>query len=218
MTTGRCLRTNGLFQPDATRYLNGVIALCLVSALAACTATSGRDFERPASGSLTIGETTESEVLTRYGKPESTSTEVRDDQTINTLVYSYSSNEEAIVGGATPARTLACQFVNGSLVGYEFISSYPKDHTSFDPTKRKAIQVGKSTKEDVINVMGPPNGERTRPLIDPPAARALVYSYMHTQVSVGFAEVDVHYGLTAVLVLLGADGVVQDIKYTETQT
>ena len=218
MTIGNGLRVSGLFRSDQARFRDGFSALFLVAALTACTATAGRDFERPASGSLIIGETTESEVLTRYGKPESTGTEVRDDQTINTIMYSYSSNEEAIVGGVTPARVLACQFVDGSLVGYEFVSSYPKDHTSFDPTKREAIQVGKSTKKDVIDVMGPPNGERSRPLIDPPAERALVYSYVHTQVSVGFAEVDVHQGHTLLLVLLGADGVVQDVKYSESQT
>ncbi|MDJ0947147.1 MAG: hypothetical protein QNJ30_27150 [Kiloniellales bacterium] len=195
-----------------------VFALAFVSLLTACTASSGRDFVRPARGSLVIGQTTESEVLARYGKPWSTGSQQRDGRMVDMIVYSYSSTEEAVVGGATPARVLVCHFVERGLVGYEFVSSYPVDHTSFDPGKRRDIEVGESTREDVIAMMGPPNGELARPLIDAPAERALVYSYSHTQVSVGFLEMDVHQGATVLQVLLGADGVVQDVKYSESRT
>ncbi len=218
MSRGNVLRRISLPRSGQGAVLPAVLALALASLLTACTASAGRDFVRPASGSLVIGQTTESEVLARYGKPWSTGSQQRDGQMVDMVAYSYSSTEEAVVGGATPARALICHFVDRSLVGYEFVSSYPKDHTSFDPGKRRDIEVGASTRDDVIAVMGPPNGEFARPLIDAPAERALVYSYSHTQVSVGFMEMDVHQGATMLKVLLSADGVVQDVEYSESQT
>lgn len=207
-----------LFGSGKATCLNVLLVLPVVCALASCTFTAGRDFVRPSPGSLVIGETTTSEVLARYGTPQSTGSETRGGQRIDNIFYSYASNEKAVVNGATPARVLLFSFLNGRLVGYEFISSYPKDHTRFDPSKRSNIHIGSSTREDVINLMGAPNGELSGPLVDPPAEYALVYSYYHTQVSVGFMDMRMHQRRMQLLVLLGAGGIVQDVKYSESET
>ena len=179
--------------------------LLLASVIAGCTVSAGRDFARPSDGSLAIGSTTESQVMSQYGLPLSTGTEDKNGVTVNKLIYTYSSNEEALVGGITPVRSLAFFFVDRVLVGYEFVSSYPADHTSFDETKRSMITKGVSTEADVRALLGRPNGEFGPPFVEPPTVRALVYSYQQVQVEIGFFSGEMHHGTKRLFIELDAD-------------
>lgn len=185
-----------------------------------CTSASvGRDFARPEEGTLVLGKTTEQQVRARYGEPHSTGSGVYNEQTVSTLTYTYSSTDgDPLVGGITPARALSCHFHDGTLAGYEFVSSFRKDHTSFDQTRREQIEIGVSREEDVVRIMGPPNGEHQQPLIDSPHEKALVYSYSQTLVKGDIFNLEAHHGLKQMTVLLDGNGVVQDLKFSDTQT
>ena len=184
-----------------------------------CTASVGRDFSKPEEGYLVLGETTEQQVRSRYGEPQSTGSGVYNDQPVSTITYSYSSTDGTpLIGGITPARALSCHFHDGTLAGYEFLSSFRKDHTSFDQTKREQIEIGASREEDVVRIMGRPNGEHQQPLIDAPHEKALVYSYSQTLVKGDIFNLEAHHGLKQMTVLLDGNGVVQDLKFSDTQT
>lgn len=196
------------------------LLLCGLVLLAAsgCKTTAGRDFARPAEGSLKLGATTQQEVQARYGEPQSTASGTYNNEVVTSDIYTFSSNTEPpLVGGVTPGRALSCHFLHGTLVGYEFTSSFRKDHTSFNPKKGEQLEVGVSRREDVVALVGPPNGEYQRPLVDAPHARALVYSYAQDAYEVGLFTFDSHHGRSRMVVLLDSDGVVRDVEVSDVQ-
>ena len=57
--------------------------LGLIGVLASCTV--GKDFQRPAPASLTLGETTKSQAMLRYGEPWKTGLQVTNGQSIEKI-------------------------------------------------------------------------------------------------------------------------------------
>ncbi len=196
------------------------LVLCGLVLLAAsgCKTTVGRDFARPAEGSLELGVTTQHEVQARYGEPQSTGSGTYNDQAVRTVVYTFASRSEPpLIGGITPARALSCHFLRDTLVGYEFSSSFRKDHTSFDSSKSKQLTIGTSRREDVLRIVGAANGEYMWPLVEPPHDRALIYSYSQDLYEIGLFTFDSHHGHSRMVVVLDSDGVVQDVAVSDVQ-
>ncbi len=196
------------------------LLLCGLVLLAAsgCKTTAGRDFARPAEGSLELGVTTQQEVQARYGEPQATGSGTYNDEAVTSVTYTFASNAEPpLVGGVTPARALSCHFLRGTLVGYEFMSSFRKDHTSFDSGKGELLEVGVSRREDVIELVGSPNGQSMWPLVEPPYERALIYSYAQDLYNVGLFTFESHHGRSRMVVVLDSDGIVQDVSASQEQ-
>ncbi len=68
-------------------------------------------------------------------------------------------------------------FYNDTLVGIQFTSSYASESTKFDTDKIASIQKGKTTRAEVIALLGNPSGEVIYPVIADKKGRGLVYSY-----------------------------------------
>ena len=144
-------------------------------ALAACAG----GIVRPPPESLRLGETTEGEALERFGPPSSREQIRRNGQPITVLAYLYTTESERHHGdrGVIAARSLFLFFHDERLVGHEFRSSVASDHTDFDARKARGIVRGRSTREEVIQLLGPPSGYLTYPVIEKALGRAMVYAY-----------------------------------------
>ena len=94
--------------------------------------TFGKNFIKPQDDILLLGKTRFSQFKQQLGVPTSTGIKEINGMQIKYFDYSYADateNEGPLVEGVTPARHLTLFFMNDQLVGYEFISSFKKDHT-----------------------------------------------------------------------------------------
>ena len=176
--------------------------------LAACSA--GRDFSRPPPGSLHIDETTRQDILSRYGEPYKSGSQISNGYEIDNVIYSYASNDDPHVEDVTPARGLTLFFLDDLLVGYQFNSSFRDDHSDFDETVVPRIKEGEDTCEEVVGMLGKPSGEYIFPMIKERNSRGIGYSYTHTKV--GFASMDMY--VKSVLVTCDESGVVKEVEYS----
>jgi hypothetical protein len=188
--------------------------LSLASAMVAlaflAVGCAGTDFVSPDPSSFTLGATTQQEVSKRMGKPYRTGTVEKNGKTLQSAAYAYANvGGEALYSGVTTARSQGFYFLDGTLVGTEFSSSFKADGTDFDSTKVSQIVKGKSTKADVVRVFGPAGGDYMYPLTTNASDRALVYMYSQTKGSAFNLRVYVK----TLVVSYNASGVVTDVQY-----
>ena len=150
----------------------------LLAGAATLAACAGGGFLRPAPEALSLGETTQSEVLKLVGQPAVRETMVRNGKNIEILSYAYVTEAQKHHGDPTVigGRTLNLFFHDERLIGHEFNSTLAADHTDFDLRKMRSIVKGKSTREEVTALLGRPSGFIAFPLINTPSA-AMVYAY-----------------------------------------
>lgn len=144
-------------------------------ALAACAT----GFARPAPEVLKLGETTPAQVIERLGAPTAREAIERNGRPLTLLAYVYTTEAERNHGdrGVIAARNLYLFFHEDRLVGHEFRSSIEADHTDFDARKVRAIVKGQSTRADVEQLLGPPGGFLTYPVVPASLGQAWVYGY-----------------------------------------
>ena len=188
------------------------ITAVLAVLLAAC---AGRDFVRPAPESLKNGQTTYKEVLAQFGDPYREGTVVKNDKTVKTLGYAYASvGGKPYREGVTPARAIAFYFFDDVLVGHEFISSWAEDNSDFDEGKVKDVVKGKTTRAEVIALLGRPAGYYIFPLIKQQPGEAAVYLYSETRGS----AFNLKFYRKLLLVTFDTSGVVTEVDFTSSGT
>src|SRR2546428_5723092 len=138
-----------------------LIVCLLAPAIAGCA--GGREFVRPNTSELILGETTEQDVRQRMGDPRRQGTLVKNGETLTTLAYSYALAYPYV--DDVKMRAMGFYFLRGVLAGYEFTSSFKEDKTRFDEGKISHIQRGQSTRQDVVSLLGQPTGMYGYPLI-----------------------------------------------------
>ena len=183
-------------------------AVAIAIVLSGC---AGTNFKRPDPAALTVGKSTSADVTRVMGAPLQTGELLKNNEKIRTTRYAYA--EGAGTGrypGVVPARAMVFSTFSDLLVGQEFISSFPGDATEFDETKVSAIAKGKSTRAEVLALLGKPNGEAIYPLIKNKAETGIVYSYSHAKGSV----FNMKFYSKALIVSFDANGVVTDVDYT----
>jgi outer membrane protein assembly factor BamE (lipoprotein component of BamABCDE complex) len=143
---------------------------------------AGTNFVRPDPSAFTPGQTTQQDVLKAMGKPYRTGTSTKNGKTYQTASYAYAHvGSKALYEGVTPARGLGFYYLDGVLIGKEFSSSFRDDATDFDESKVAQIEKGRTTRDDVVRLLGPAGGEYIHPIIKNPRDRALVYLYSQTR-------------------------------------
>ena len=176
------------------------------AAVAPC-GCAGTNFVRPDPERFKNGQTTYAEVIQKFGEPRRQGTVVKNDKSVKQISYSYASmGGTPLTEGVTAARGAGFYFLNDVLVGYEFISSWAEDHTNFDEARIKDIVKGKSTRPEVLDIMGKPGGYQIYPMISSPTGEAAVYAYMEVKGFTPFIKV--------LRVTFDAAGVVTDVEYT----
>jgi hypothetical protein len=189
------------------RAINRLIAAAALFALAGC---AGTDFVRPNTEELKVGQASYAQVLKRMGPPRQEGTVLKNDKNVKTATYAYASvGGEPRRAGVTPARAQSFYFYNDVLVGHEFISSWKADHTDFDESRIQSIFKGKTTRAELVQLMGPPSGAQVYPMIKPEKGDAATYSYVETSGS----AFNLKFYRKILVVTFDPAGVVADVEY-----
>jgi hypothetical protein len=185
----------------------------------------GRQFAKPDSTRLVLGSATKGDVVALYGPAENEKTSIVSGEesqakqarsefdaapvagTFSYLSYHYSEKLHPLLGGDVSIKFANFVFWNGSLVAYDFSSSFSKESSNFDETRIAAIQKGKSTRSDVEQIMGPATGEAIYPSTLTQGNRKSIYSF--TTLDVATSKVTTKH----LFVLYGADGRVIDYRF-----
>ncbi|RDV00815.1 hypothetical protein [Trinickia dinghuensis] len=183
--------------------------LCVVFA-GVMSGCAGTNFVRPNEAALQNGKTTIDDVRAQYGKPFRESSVTKNDENITLLSYAYATTGGTpLETGVVPSRSLALAFWKGVLVSNVFISSFKDDASDFDASKRDAIVKGKTTRGEVIGLLGRPAGYAIYPAIKDRNGQALIYSY-HTTRGSAF---DLKFSNRDLTITIGSDGVVSDVNF-----
>ena len=189
--------------------IHSLLALVVI-ATAGLTGCAGTNFVRPAEGELVVGKSARAEVTKKMGDPWQTGELMKNDQSLKLAKYAYAATSgESAYPGVIPARGLTFAFFNDKLVSQEFVSSFKEDSTDFDGKKLASIVKGKSTKQDVVALLGKPTGEAIYPVIK--GAKDYAYTYNYTQAK-GTAFNMKFYSKSCVVSFNDA-GVVSDVEY-----
>jgi hypothetical protein len=181
------MRRNGAMR------LSGILSMIVALHLVACT--SGREFGKPSPETVTLGKTTRADVLAAYGPPRTQSIAVISNPReraetsgpatpsdgsaaqIVTLVYTYVDRTQAmLIGGFPEVKRVSFDFWNEKLIAYTFTSNRPSE-TNFDERKVAALQTGKTTKEDVVQMFGTPVGRAIFPAVRNVTDEKYLYFY-----------------------------------------
>lgn len=155
-----------------------IFAVMAIVALAGC---AGKDFVRPDSGALMNGQTTYNQIAQQFGKPYAEGSVLKNDKFVKTVSYAYASVGGKSHRGGTAARAMGFYFVDDTLVGYEFVSSFAEDNTDFDEMKINQITEDKTTLHEVIQLLGKPSGYYIYPMIESESGEAAAYVYSETK-------------------------------------
>ncbi|MEQ1853047.1 MAG: hypothetical protein ABMA01_15825 [Chthoniobacteraceae bacterium] len=185
-----------------------ILALVWAVILSGC---AGTDFKRPEPQALVVGKSTTSDVIRVMGAPYQTGESLKNGEKIKTARYAYAEGAGAgRYPGVVPARAMVFHTFNDLLIGQEFVSSFPADATEYDETKIQSIAKGKSTRADVVSLLGKPNGEAEYPLIKSKGEKGVIYSYSHAKGNV----FNMKFYSKILVVSFGANNVVTDLEYT----
>ncbi|MDR1423553.1 MAG: hypothetical protein LBI92_02965 [Azoarcus sp.] len=186
------------------------IALLAIGALLV-SGCAGTNFVKPDPASFTLGQTTKQEVIKQMGKPYRIGSMLKNGVTLETTVYAYArSGGAALYPRVIPARSQGFYYLNGTLVGTEFTSSFKDDATDFDEAKVGMIEKEKTTRAEVVQLLGTSGGEYIFPLAANPNDRALVYLYSQTKGS----AFNLRFYNKTLIVSYNAQGIVTNVEYT----
>jgi hypothetical protein len=189
----------------SARGLAAALAIALVSGCA------GTNFKRPDPQALVVGKSTAADVSRVMGPPQQTGEALQNEQKTRSVRYAYAEGAgEGRYPGVVPARAMVFTTFNDLLVGQEFISSFKADATEFDESKVSSIVKGKTTRAEVVAMLGRPNGEAVYPVIKDKNLRAAVYSYSQAKGSV----FNMKFHSKMLLVSYTPADVVADLQYT----
>lgn len=155
------------------KLLRTAALVASVVLLSACA----HDYVRPAQDTLRLGKATQDDVIKLVGKPNATNDNIQlNGEKVKSITYFFMKGA-AFYGMIMPQRTLVYSFMNDVMVGEEFNSSFDEEKTEFQSEKVGTLVKGKSTKADVIALLGKPSGEVMYPLVKDKKGRGLVYAY-----------------------------------------
>lgn len=184
----------------------------IVAVLLVLTGCAGKNFVRPVDESMRLGKTTYSDVIQQMGEPGRAGDVLKNDKTVKTATYAYANTGgEPLEVGVIPARAQSYYFHNEVLVGREFISSFKSDNSNFDETKVDSIIKGKTTREEVIQLLGRPSAAFIQPMVKETSGEALGYTYQKTS---GGAFSGFKFFRKALKVSFDDKNVVLDVDYS----
>lgn len=187
-------------------------ALLFTVLLVGCSA--GRDFSRPHADTFQLGRTTYAQVLERYGDPYRTGTALRNGETVKTVMYSYATATPYV--DDVPVRTARFYFLQDTLAGYDFTSSFREDKTAFDSAKVQQIRRGETTRQQVVDLLGQPGGLYNYPVIKGKDDTALVYHFVDTN-RTPFVPGSLRVKSKMLVISVDSRGVVTDVDYAESK-
>lgn len=181
-----------------------------------------RDFLLP--NSLKLGKSTWADVAKSNSWPPLTKDgrlKIKDDTVIFiTYVHAGTSVEPSELG-VIPSHAVTYYFLHKPnprpndilnsddiLIGQQYSSSYKSDSTNFDETKVSSVIKGKSTKADVVKLLGMPSGSFTAPMVE-----ALEYRYSTIRVGTS-GDSKLNSFTKSLRIAFNDEGLASNIVYT----
>ncbi|WP_145964065.1 hypothetical protein [Chromobacterium phragmitis] len=145
------------------------------------------------------------------GAPQQRGESLKNEQTLQLNRYVYASTAgTARYPSVTPARSMVFSTFKDVLVGQEFNSSFAEDASEFDDAKISALQKGKTTKAEVIAMLGQPSGQAIYPIIKSKTGKGMIYAYSHVTGTV----FNMKMYSKLLIVSLDEQDIVSDVEYT----
>lgn len=156
--------------------------LAVLPLLALVAGCAGSNFVRPTADAFQLGKTRREQVVQQLGEPRGEGSVLKDGTEVKTIGYAYAAvGGEPLEEGVIPARGLTFYFASEVLVGEEFLSSFKEDHSSFDDQKVPLLVKGKTSRAEVIQLLGRPSGRFLAPMVKATSGEALGWSYQATR-------------------------------------
>lgn len=157
---------------SSIRTLFAVLAIALV------TGCAGTNFKRPQTGVVVVGKSTPDDVMRVMGTPRQTGEALVNEQKVKTMTYVFATaGGESLYPGVVPARAMTFAAFQDRIVGQEFVSSFKEDASEFDDSRIASIVKGKTTRKEVVALLGKPSGEVVYPMVKQKDHSGLVYTY-----------------------------------------
>ena len=188
---------------------------CLVVAFAAIlSGCMGTYFVRPDDSDLHLGKTSINDVYKTLGDPYREYPTSLNDQELMFLSYIYVAVGVSSDFDVTPSRTMRLFFWKGVLVSHVYTSLFISDSSYYDESKRTEIVKGKTTRAEVIKLLGRPSGYGIYPYISDKTGEALIYSHTTSR-----GEPNTEKLMNKLLkVTVGPNDIVRDIEYSESSS
>jgi hypothetical protein len=197
------------------------LAATLLAVVVTGCASTGHSFNYAAADSLELGQMRSSEYRNVFGeKPSAIGSQSTSDGKFEIARYTYAYADM----GNAEARTLVLEFKNGDLNAYQHLSSFTKDKTTAAVENADQVKNGISTKNDVLDILGKPNGKARCPsVLDDFKGRCSkgveVWSWMAMKKLSTFGSA---YGgarpkVNMVFVIFDANGVVAETEISQTK-
>ena len=154
---------------------------CSIAVFFLVTGCATSNFNKVDPEEISLGVSDRASVIEAVGNPE---------RKYVSKLYGYSEPIEQVTHSYIRAekvngdlyyfyREQSLQFANDVLVGYTFVSGFPDESTRFDIRKARHIKPGETTVDEVVELLGPPAGERIAPFSCKDSARDLIYKFYY---------------------------------------
>ena len=133
--------------------------LAFVQILVGCAVTRGVKYDFTSILKISVGTTTKSQVEQLLGKPLRTSTQKGDISESTIYCYGYFSFPPRISNiNRNSEKNLNIEFVRDTVNAYYSSNSFEENSSDFNAELRNQIITDKSSKQDVIALLGQPTG------------------------------------------------------------
>ena len=178
----------------------------MLIAISGCA--SAPSFVKPAPDRLELGKSTRAEVLQTLKTQPASSDVTLNKEKVQVLNYYYGENPK-FWGLLISRRFQTYALFNDILVGDEYSSTFDGESTDFNTDKISSIQKGKTTRVEVVALMGKPSGEVLYPIVLDKKWRGLVYSYTWSR----FAGILTTSSSNLLLVSIDENNIVSNISF-----
>ena len=154
------------------RQLSLIVTVIL---LAGCTSNN---FVRLDPAEIKLGVSDKKAVIDAVGNPERKSIHYntyRYSVPIEEVTHKFIKVDKSTGDLAYFYREQTLLFYQDTLVGYTFVSGLPRESTFFDIRKARLIKPGETKMDQVIDLLGPPAGERIPPATCDNSVKDLIY-------------------------------------------
>lgn len=180
-------------------------SMLVISTMTGCAS----NFVKPPQEAISLGKSSGADVIKIAGAPTYPEQISKvNGETVKALSYFYNDGAK-FWGLIIPWRSMLYTTYNDVVVGEEFNSTMDGESTEFPVEKVSQIVKGKSTKDEVISILGNPSGKIIFPLVNRKDQTGLVYAYKYARFA-GILTSPTEY---IVVIVLDAQNIVDSISY-----
>jgi hypothetical protein len=184
-------------------YIRKISVLSAAICLFFC-GCAGRDFQRLDYTKVGLGHTTRQDVLAMMGEPEKQGITTTNGVTLQTNTYAFADTRARSAIHGTAAKAMGLSYYEGRLVKYHYLSWFLDDRIPIDSRRVALIEKDKTSRAEVLRLLGPPSGEAVYPAA-PKGKRTMSWQCFTDGAN------------NVVVVELDENGVVRSVSYSESK-